>query len=529
MRRRERTRAPRGAAARASARAQADAIAGLRAPSAPSPVLIAGSLVVAAVFLIAFARLWGYVLDDTYISLRYAQHLAQGKGLVYNPGERVEGYTNFLWTVLLALPHALRLPPVPFLKVVLALAALATAWATARLGRVSGLTASDARGERWLAGVPGWLFLLTPLVIERTADGLETLPFTLMLVLAVTSALETGRAGGGLKLGLSLLALAMMRPDGVMFAPLLLAIAALRGAGPAALLRAAIAFIVPFAIFTVARHAYYGDWLPNTFYAKRGGSAALDLGWQSLLAFLGRSGGWAWLIALPALVLGRARAAAWIMLAVVATRVAFHVWAGGEWVGRDRFLLPALPFLYLLVVAGVAALPARGLRPYAAAAAGLLLVGPAWLGYGAREAEDIAYGKGLNAAHGALGRAVKAGTSPDALIAMDDAGLGPYLADRRNLDMLGLNDRHIARLPGRFSDKVDVPYVLDRAPDLIVLVSSVALPTRTDQLPLPLHAALASDSTFHARYDLLRVYTMRADYHLGVFRRRDSKAVLESF
>ncbi len=522
-------RAPRGAAARESSRAQATAIAGFRGSPSPSPALIAGSLIAAAAFLIGFARLWGYDLDDTWISLRYAQHLAQGQGLVYNPGERVEGYSNFLWTVLLALPHALRIPPVPFLKVVLAIAALATAWATVRLGRASGLTSPDAREAGWMAWAPGWMFLLTPLVVERTADGLETIPFTLLLVMAAAWAFEPGRPGRAVRLGLALLALAMMRPDGAMFAPLLLGIAALRGAGRDALVRAGLVFIIPFAIFMVGRHAYYGDWLPNTFYAKRGGSAALGLGWQSLVGFLARNGGWAWVIALPALVLARSRAAGWLLLAVVVTRIAFHVWAGGEWVGRDRFLLPALPFLYLLVFAGIARLPARALRPYAAAAAGLLLLGPAWLAYGTREAEALAYGKGLNAAHGAFGRAVAAGTAPDALIAMDDAGLGPYLARRRNLDMLGLNDRHIARLPGRFSYKVDVPYVLGRSPDLIVLVSSVAEPTRTDQLPLPIHAALASDSTFHARYELLRVYTMRAGYHLGVFLRRDTRAVPAGF
>ena len=42
--------------------------------------------------------------DDVFISLRYAENLAAGRGLVFNPGERVEGYSNFAWTVLLAVP-----------------------------------------------------------------------------------------------------------------------------------------------------------------------------------------------------------------------------------------------------------------------------------------------------------------------------------------------------------------------------------------------------------------------------------------
>ncbi|MEO5618208.1 MAG: hypothetical protein ABIS67_10585, partial [Candidatus Eisenbacteria bacterium] len=45
--------------------------------------------------------------DDAYISFRYARNLLRGEGLVFNVGERVEGYTNFLWTVLSSIPMAM--------------------------------------------------------------------------------------------------------------------------------------------------------------------------------------------------------------------------------------------------------------------------------------------------------------------------------------------------------------------------------------------------------------------------------------
>ena len=288
-----------------------------RAPHLPATVI--GSIAALAIFLIAYARLWPYVLDDTYISLRYAHHLAAGHGLVYNPGERVEGYTNFLWTVLLALPHALRIPPVPFLKVALALATIATAWATVRLGRVSGLTTTGGR-DGWLMWAPAWLLLATPLVIERAADGLETLPFTLLLVLATTWSLEPASPARPWRLGLALAALALMRPDGVMFAPLLLGITALRGVRRDELVRASLVFLIPVAFHLLARHAFYGDWLPNTFHAK-GGGAVWALGVQSLIGFAAGTGGWAWLIALPALFLRPVRGMAWLLLAVVAVRI----------------------------------------------------------------------------------------------------------------------------------------------------------------------------------------------------------------
>src|SRR5580765_5310173 len=78
------------------------------APTGPVAACRRGGWIVAALFLVACgAMLWWYVCvlqffcDDSYISYRFSQNFAAGHGLVYNVGERVEGYTNFLWVVML--------------------------------------------------------------------------------------------------------------------------------------------------------------------------------------------------------------------------------------------------------------------------------------------------------------------------------------------------------------------------------------------------------------------------------------------
>ena len=43
-----------------------------------------------------------FITDDAFISFRYVRNLLEGHGLVFNPGEYVEGYTNFLWVLELA-------------------------------------------------------------------------------------------------------------------------------------------------------------------------------------------------------------------------------------------------------------------------------------------------------------------------------------------------------------------------------------------------------------------------------------------
>ena len=67
-------------------------------------VFLLPCLVLATCF-VSIERLWPYTMDDAFISLRYARHLATGEGLAFNAGEPLEGYTNFLWTVMLAIPH----------------------------------------------------------------------------------------------------------------------------------------------------------------------------------------------------------------------------------------------------------------------------------------------------------------------------------------------------------------------------------------------------------------------------------------
>ena len=52
--------------------------------------------------LVWLASVSWFLTDDAFISFRYVHNLLEGHGLVFNPGERVEGYSNFLWVLELA-------------------------------------------------------------------------------------------------------------------------------------------------------------------------------------------------------------------------------------------------------------------------------------------------------------------------------------------------------------------------------------------------------------------------------------------
>src|SRR5262245_54883150 len=69
------------------------------APLPKVPSLALGLVLPTILLIVNMVRVRAFTVDDAYISYRFARNLARGLGLVYNPGERVEGYTNFLWTV----------------------------------------------------------------------------------------------------------------------------------------------------------------------------------------------------------------------------------------------------------------------------------------------------------------------------------------------------------------------------------------------------------------------------------------------
>src|SRR5438477_266217 len=140
--------------------------------------------VAAIVVAVARAIALSWTSDDAYISFRYARNLNEGLGLVYNAGERVEGYSNFLWTLWSALGLRLGFAP----------EAWTHAWGIACFA----MTIAILGGLVWRrvgSGAPGWLpFSALALAAHRdmcvfATGGLETAAFT-MLAVAGYAALE---------------------------------------------------------------------------------------------------------------------------------------------------------------------------------------------------------------------------------------------------------------------------------------------------------------------------------------------------
>ena len=222
-----------------------------------------------------FSRVAWFLCDDAFISFRYVRNLLAGHGLVFNPGEYVEGYSNFLWVLeLAAVWGALGVPPeqaAPWLSAACTAATVgALLWWVARLPHLQhrGMTA-------WMA--LGLLCSSATFAVWTSGGGLETRQFTLFIVLAVVClSLYRDSRRGLLAASLSLAAAALTRPEGPLIAACCfgwfviqrMADTGRRNPDWRRLLYLTAPFVILVGAHFLWRYSYYGEWLPNTYYAK---------------------------------------------------------------------------------------------------------------------------------------------------------------------------------------------------------------------------------------------------------------------
>ncbi|MEV6619528.1 hypothetical protein AB0M83_12800 [Amycolatopsis sp. NPDC051106] len=335
--------------------------------------------------------LFATVTEDALVSFRYAQNIADGNGPVFNPGERVEGYTNFLWLVLIALPRAAFGADVQTTAVVFGvLAALGCVLLSYLL--VNRIVAGAGAEPRPAIGIAA-------AVLTASAGGLAVygpsgseVPLFVLLLLAVCYSLAARRP---VVAGVLVAFAVMTSPEGLVVAVLgglWLAGAALRKKhswwAPVGYVLGALVFLIPRLAW---RATFYQHFLPAPLAAKLGGpfGSQVAAGWPYLSGFALAHQGFLLLglVAAVALLLRRtqpakapvvtepafrgfrvaeppargeapvvtaveARALIWLLFAVAATVAAAAVLIGGDPGPSWRLLAPVPP---LIAVAAVSA------------------------------------------------------------------------------------------------------------------------------------------------------------------------------
>ena len=343
-----------------------------------------GLLLLCGAVLVWHSLRYDFVTDDAYISFVFSRNLAEHGALVFNPGDPVEGYTNFLWTFLLGVLMLVDLPPEITSRV------LGTGFALGTLVVAYALVAYLIGPRVEERGRSGWP-LVAPVLLALSSGfacwssgGLETQMFTFWVALGLYAYVRGDQAPRWLRrTGVFLALAAMTRPEGLLVTGLVglhrLGVNLLRERRlmPTIDELACLGlFLLIWGPWYAWRWWYYGYPFPNTYYVKAAGDP--PPGYTEALIKNGLYYVWQWarqthvLQAAPVLLLGllaaraRSRRLLFGSLAVPLTAVylVYTVKVGGDFMGLHRFVMP------LFFIAAVAC--ALGLRQVAGWLAGAM-------------------------------------------------------------------------------------------------------------------------------------------------------------
>ncbi|HEX9294926.1 MAG TPA: hypothetical protein VF881_03805 [Polyangiaceae bacterium] len=487
------------------------------APLSREAHLISGLVMPAIVLAMDMWRVRAFTIDDAYISFRYARNLAHGLGLVYNPGERVEGYTNFLWTLLLAGGIRLGCDPELLSKILGSTFALASLGATYLL----------ARRLRPFDNVPcvaTWLLASTIVFSGHSMFGLETALFVFLVLAGLELLFREERSSGrgfpfsGLVFGLA----GLTRPEAPMFLAIAMLCLGRRFFGGKNLVRGAL-FTLVLGSHVLWRHAYYGRWLPNTFSAKTGNfSGQVESGWGYVQNYFVHAGPLIWLSVLGLVwaVEARRRDVAPIAL-IAAAMLAYVVAVGGDWMPYFRFLAPFEPLCFLLVDLG-----ARSVLDQRMPAARLAVVAFGFAMFTGRF--DVMRGSQRwilrhedRFWHMAAGGTAKwLNEHEPGEIAIGDIGYVGYATDYPLFDLLGLVDPVIGQLPGGYTRKIGRGFTerfFEKEPFYFLLISQDSSCRKPS---VPISRVIFADPRFDPLYEVAGQVALDNDAAWCIYRKR---------
>jgi hypothetical protein len=304
--------------------------------------------------------------DDAYISLRYADNLVEGHGLVYNVGEYVEGYTNFLWTVLVALVVWVTPLEAPLVAVGGSLLAFGiNLWV---VWRISLKIAPPFHPRAFAFPIAVALLAVQNTFTDYGTTGMETAFASLLVNLGVLALISRDDATHTFWAGLCWILATLNRPDHALFYAVGSVVVLLvwirptwraRKSGLRTIWREGVrpmaTYAAPFLIwlaYTAWKLHYYGELMPNTYYAKSAYLSYYSQGFIYALAFHTSSHLWLVVIVVfllwpwrgPSNLPGR-RFAAYVVPAVLLYEW-YVIRVGGDFM-EGRFYVTLIPLILL--------------------------------------------------------------------------------------------------------------------------------------------------------------------------------------
>lgn len=419
------------------------------------------------------------LFDDAMISMRYANHLANGHGLVWNVGEApVEGYTNFLWVVMMA---GLHLFPIPAMKISLGVQIMSLLILCINLVyvlRISNIMSGDAL---WPAACALVLTASYYPLNKWSLMGMETGAVTLIVTMSVYYMLRMQHTGRFSIMAYILPGIGtLVRIDVfLLFILVVFLLPVIDSANRYRHIRFGGGLLISFlAAHTLGRLWYFGELLPNTYYLKMTGFPIvfrITDGLYSAFHFMYGMNALLFLVPIGAALLRRDPKFL-ICAAVVITQLLYSIYTGGDITDApglaNRFVCIVMPIFFVLMGGEFTRLCRRvfdaagtAYRSHAAlfhtGAAMTFVICLLYLNAGpsCRYLDRWLLMKPMSMVDAnkylvESAQYLEQITRPDAVVAVTWAGVLPYFLDRPVLDLLGKNDKKVARIKVDFEKYV---------------------------------------------------------------------------
>jgi arabinofuranosyltransferase len=437
---------------------------------------------------------WSFLfqnVDDAYISFRYGRNMMKGLGLVYNGGEYVEGYTNFLWTVITG----------PFTVIdgidisVFALSfgliiSILNIFMLYRLLKLFPEVFSEVPMHIFL--LPIIFFVLDDSIAFWAIGGMEFPIYTLFILGILYNYFKLNSGPKYLYRMLAFMMLCTMtRPEGNMIFVITVfhmllsrkKFSNFRGD----FIKAIAAYALFFAVYYGFKHYYYGNFIPNTFYAKGVTDLTMNfyLGAKYLAMCIGtRLYIFVFILFIPFKKAFSDFKQSYLILFCI-TYILYLIGVGGDWMIANRFFVPILPLLYVLSTIGFVYAVKKLMVSYrnsvssfhmaSGTAVVILSVLLFFTTLAFLEYKQLII-KDENARYemqwSMFGKWLKMNTDPETIIAVGPAGKIPYYSELYTIDMWGLNNEYIAKTSSKRLQaghkKFDFEYVLSLNPEFII-------------------------------------------------------------
>jgi arabinofuranosyltransferase len=429
-----------------------------------------------------------FIQDDAFTSLRYVKNFINGNGLVFNIGERVEGYTNFLWVIILSVIEKINRTfslglliedIAQYLSIFFGITIMVL---TYLLSNVFIKTQeNNAQGEfvniiyRLL---PVFMMSASTPLIYWSSSAMETSLFVFLFLLSVLIHLKSKNEKHNYWFVIISVLNALLRPEGIVFFIIIMSyglyaeylkhkdkkiIQRIFNSFNRSIRIELTLFLLPILFYLIFRFIYYGYFLPNTFYAKTEFSYQFIV--RGIRYFLDFSKAYLFygivlLIPFSLVLLKKVDNRISLFFIIIFTWIVLVILIGGDVLPIHRFFIPVMPLIYILFSLSLIEIISfivkkslvRSLSKISIATIIILLL---IVNYGNQKEEMMikrAYESGLvkkmKIYAGWIEEQSRMKNEGEKItVAMSTIGAFSYYSDARVIDLVGLTDSYIAHHP----------------------------------------------------------------------------------